>query len=431
MTATEAPVPTPGRGEHSAAAVYLVGSLTVVALAAIAAWMIVRHTVPPWAAVLPPILAGLGTFLLGRELARTTRLTHELAERETRLNSIIGSAMDAIITVDGDQNIVLFNAAAEKVFDCPAREAVGSPLDRFIPERFRQAHRRHVQRFGEAGATVRRMGGDLVLAGLRADGKEFPIDASISHVTVNAKKFYTVILRDVTGRQRAAEALDRSHHELRELYESMHQVREAERTRIARELHDELAQSLTAIKMDAAWIATRLAPEHGELVRKAERMKSVVDGTVAAVRRIAADLRPVMLDDLGFMAALENLTGEVSERAGIEIALDAEGDLDFAEPLATALYRMVQEALTNVARHAQARSAVVELRHEGERLRVRVRDDGRGFQPDAARKSYGVLGIRERARTLGGAARIHSPPEGGTIVDIDIPLAAREAKAAS
>jgi signal transduction histidine kinase len=288
-----------------------------------------------------------------------------------------------------------------------------------------------VRRFGHAGVTMRRMGGELVLAGLRSDGSEFPIDASISHVTIGEDKFYTVILRDITGRLRASADLEKSHAELRELYESMHHVREAERTRIARELHDELAQWLTALKMDASWIAKRLPREHEQLVAKAERMKSVVDSTVAAMRRIAADLRPVMLDDLGLVAALESLVSDLKARAGIEANLNAAGDqLDLGEPLATAVYRMVQEALTNVARHANASAVAVDAGVVDEKLRVRVRDDGTGLKPDPERKSFGLLGIRERARTLGGDAHIYSPPEGGTIVEIEIPLPSASTAAA-
>jgi len=330
--------------------------------------------------------------------------------------------MDAIITVDEEQKIVLFNVAAERTFGCPAAQALGTPIDAFIPLRYRAVHRDHVKRFGEAGATMRRMGGDLVLEGLRAGGEEFPIDASISHVTVAGRKFYTVILRDITARQQAAEALRRSNQELRDIYEQMHEVREAERTRIARELHDELAQWLTALKMDASWIASRLPADQAPLVAKAQRMKGVVDNTVAAVRRIASDLRPVMLDDLGLIPAVENLLYDLSERSGIAVGLQGDKDeVDLKEPLATAVYRMVQEALTNVARHSGASSVEVEV-HKTDTLRVRVRDNGKGLRPDPNHKSYGLLGIRERARTLGGRAEIYSPPEGGTIVDIEIPL---------
>ena len=357
-----------------------------------------------------------------RALVREREAQMQLEESERRLQSIIGSAMDAIITIDEEQKIVLFNVAAEKTFGCPAAQAIGAPLERFIPARYRAPHRAHVKRFREAGVTMRRMGGDLVLEGLRATGEEFPIDASISHVTVGGRKFYTVILRDITTRQQAADALKRSNQELREIYEQMHQVREAERTRIARELHDELAQWLTALKMDASWIASKLPAEHAPLVAKAQRMKGVVDNTVAAVRRIAADLRPVMLDDLGLVPAVEHLLYDLSERTGIVIGLKGDKDeIDLNEPLATAVYRMVQEALTNVARHSGASSVEVEVR-KTDSLYVSVRDNGRGLRPDPNHKSYGLLGIRERARTLGGNAQIYSPPEGGTIVDIEIPL---------
>jgi hypothetical protein len=375
------------------------------------------------------------TVILRDVTERQVALTREhedqrrLQESESRLQSIIGSAMDAIITIDEQQKIILFNAAAEKIFRCPAREAIGTSLERFIPERNRSAHAEFVRRFGEAGMTMRRMGGELVLAGLRADGEEFPLDASISHVTVGGRKFYTVILRDVTARQKAAEALNRSNQELREIYEQMHQVREAERTRIARELHDELAQWLTALKMDASWIASKLPPDLHALASKAQRMKGVVDNTVAAVRRIAADLRPVMLDDLGFIPAIENLLYELSERAGIVVGLHGDKEeIDLKEPLATAVYRMVQEALTNVARHSGASAVEVRVHTEADSLHLSVRDNGSGLAPDPNRKSYGLLGIRERARTLGGEARIYSPSEGGTVVEIRVPLQAYAAQ---
>jgi PAS domain S-box-containing protein len=354
--------------------------------------------------------------------------THSTAQRdeESRLHGIIQSAMDAIITVDEKQHVLLFNAAAERIFRCPAGEAIGRPLDQFIPQRFRSPHRSHIERFGATGTTMRRMGDQTVLYALRVDGTEFPIEASISQAIVGGLRLFTVILRDITEREKAAAELERSHAKLLELYAAMHEVREAERTRIARELHDELAQWLTALKMDLSWLAARLPEKSGPLASRAGKMKSVLDTTVAAVRRIAADLRPVMLDDLGMVPAIEHLLHEFSGRTGILVSLDVDAEgVEFRDPLATAIYRMLQEALTNVARHAQASQVQVAIRLDDARLLVSARDNGKGIGAGAlsSGKSHGILGIKERAQTLGGQANIYAPAGGGTLVEITVPAA--------
>jgi len=339
--------------------------------------------------------------------------------------AIVESAMDAIITLDERQQVIVFNAAAERIFQCQAADALGSPLDRFIPERFHAAHRDHVRRFGATGATVRRMGSDTVLYGLRADGKEFPIEASISQVTVRGKKLLTVILHDISARVAAAEEIARSQRQLRDLYQQMHEVREAERVRIARELHDELAQWLTALKMDVSWLAGQLPREDGRMREKVERMKGIVDSTVVSVRRIASDLRPAMLDDLGLVPAIEHMLHEFSQRTGIVVGMDANAsEVEFRDPLTTSVYRMIQEVLTNVARHARATEVRLVIRVKGDELTVSARDNGIGIggaQLNSG-KSFGILGIMERARTLGGGANIYSPEKGGTVVEITVPV---------
>ncbi len=351
---------------------------------------------------------------------------HQSADQSSQLHGILQSAMDAIITVDEQQRIVLFNAAAERIFHCPAAQAVGKTLDRFIPERFRTAHRAHVGGFREQGMTTRRMGDETVLHGLRANGEEFPLEASISRVETGGHELLTVILRDITERKRAHDALEETHRQLHELYAAMHDVREAERMRIARELHDELAQWLTALKMDVSWFASRLPRAEKPLVDKAEKMKQLVDAMVGSVRRIAADLRPAMLDDLGLTPAVEHLVHEFSQHTGIVVSLDLDASaVEFKDPLVTAIYRMVQEALTNVARHAQATEVRVSVRVAGERLKVAVGDNGKGIDAEALNKekSYGLRGIRERAHTLGGTASIRAGTQGGTLVEIEIPAA--------
>ena len=144
--------------------------------------------------------------MLGAVTGRQS-LEQQLTASESRLNGILQSAMDAIITVDDWQNIVLFNEAAERMFLCPATEAIGQSVGRFIPQRFREAHHQHVDTFGNSGTTSRRMGVLGTITGLRANGEEFPSEASISKIAVGGKKYFTVILRDISDRQRIEQQL--------------------------------------------------------------------------------------------------------------------------------------------------------------------------------------------------------------------------------
>jgi len=150
------------------------------------------------------------TAVLGATASRRA-MEEELLVSQLRLQSIVDSAMDAIITVNERQNVVLFNQAAEQMFGCSDQEAIGQPLDRFLPMRSREGHRHHVHAFGEGGVTSRKMGQLGTVMGLRSNGKEFPIEAAISHISIEGKKYYTVILRDITDRQRVVEELQRQH----------------------------------------------------------------------------------------------------------------------------------------------------------------------------------------------------------------------------
>lgn len=150
-------------------------------------------------------------------IEREAQTARELLVSKLRLEGIIQSAMDAILTVDDRQHILLFNQAAEQMFRCPAREAIGQPLEKFIPARFRQAHHDYVEGFGRSGVTSRRMGQLGTVVGLRSDGEEFPLEAAISHITVEGKRFYTVILRDITERKRAEQLIKQSEERYRRL----------------------------------------------------------------------------------------------------------------------------------------------------------------------------------------------------------------------
>ena len=352
----------------------------------------------------------------GRDIAR---------ESQMRLQGIVDSAMDAIISIDAQQHITLFNRAAERIFGYESREVLGHRLDLLIPARFHRGHHRHVETFGGTGVSSRPMMAQRIVTALRKSGEEFPIDASISQNEIRGQRFYTVILRDVSMRERTRHELAQAREDLRELSVASRTAREQENSRISRELHDELGQNLTSLKMDLAWLEANVPAGDERVVRTLAGMRSVLDSTVAATRRISADLRPLLLDDLGLLAALEWLAEETTRRHGFTVDLavdDASGAL--SEPLASHLYRIVQESLTNAGRHAAAQHVRVSLRSIGREVHLDVRDDGRGLAPDDLQKkgSFGLVGIRERVYILAGSVEIRGDPGHGTDIHVRLPI---------
>ncbi len=508
-------------------------------------------------AVVTSVFFGLITLSLAHQLRVDEELKTVLTESEERLQAIIQSAMDAIITVDEQERIVLFNAAAQQIFRCPGAEAIGADIGRFIRGQLLQPQPEYSAEFDDAGAPMRKLGQHLALAGVRADGAEFPVDASVSQVLLHGARLYIVILRDVTERKqieaalrdnerryrtlfskatdgillldtqgnivdvndsfarmhgytvdemlqmslrnldtaetqalapdrvtrifqgetigfeveqyhkdghvlpldvaasaididgklyalafhrditerrRAEQALKRSQQELRGLSKAANEALEAERRRTARELHDELGQSLTALKMDLESLRSALPPSQPDLGERVRSMHVLLDGTIAATRRIAADLRPLMLDDLGLAAALDWLTHNFSTRTGIATDLIIDDTVaQVPEPIASALYRITQESLTNVAKYAQATTAEIRLERDGEWVQLLVRDNGRGIQAadQDKRGTFGLLGIRERVTLLGGEVAIKGESGQGSEVRARIPLAAAGAQEAA
>ncbi|MDL2338335.1 MAG: PAS domain S-box protein [Pseudomonadota bacterium] len=473
--------------------------------------------------------------------------------------SALRASQEAVVIVDEQQRVVLFNPAAQRMFDCTEASALGSDLSRFIPERYRRAHAAHVRDFDGSGAIERPMRGRAPICGLRANGEEFPAQATISRVEVpgasGPRHYFTALVRDLTrehdlkaeidsltdkmqsifdlapiaiwitdgdsivyanpvctelfaapdrtslvGRsiytllqpdshapvrrkmakvwssnapvslvheqiarldgtsrhvdiamatlpcpdrtvlqmvitdvsRRTQERLDleRSRRELQRLSANQVDAREAERRHIARELHDELGQRLTSLKMELSSIGRA---RRGKPDDRIGAMLEMVDDTVASVRRIASDLRPMMLDDLGLNPAIEWLARESARRIGIEITLDL---VELAEPMnetmTIAVYRIVQEALTNVARHAKARRVSISTKRVGHELLLSVEDDGIGFPAESSGRdgSHGLIGIRERAHILGGRFTYGNTPSGGAQIVVALPLGAVEAGAA-
>lgn len=223
-----------------------------------------------------------------------------------------------------------------------------------------------------------------------------------------------VFRRDVTARQTAAAALASSREELRRLARAREEAVEAERARIAREVHDDLGQSLTVLGIELAWLGGRLRSKAAR-ERAAEARRLVAEVT-DRVRRIASELRPPLLDSGGLAAAVDWHAHDICRRVGLDCAVDVaaleSSTATTGAEARTALYRAIQEALTNVARHAGARRVEIRARRDRGSLVLEVADDGRGFDPAAPTRGLGLVGMRERVGHLGGRLEIGSSPAG-------------------
>jgi PAS domain S-box-containing protein len=239
---------------------------------------------------------------------------------------------------------------------------------------------------------------------------------------------YVGVIMDVTERRLADERQRRSHEELRALSESLRAVREEESTRIAREVHDKVGQALTALQMDVAWLGKKAAPsgtlESENLAAKLRSMAELIDQTIAAVQRIATELRPAVLNGLGLEAAIEWYVREFEKRTGIACRFRSDfGAAPIDSERSTAVFRILQEALTNVARHSGSTRVEIRLIADMDRLRLEIEDDGRGIPEDRLDVigSLGLLGMRERARSLGGDLSIGRASPSGTVITLTIP----------
>lgn len=230
---------------------------------------------------------------------------------------------------------------------------------------------------------------------------------------------------DRRERQRAEEKLRKSLEQLRALTTYLQYVREEERTRIAREVHDELGQALTGLKLDMSWLAARLARNAKPVKAKVKTMVDHIDETIQTVRRIATELRPGILDSLGLVAALEWQANEFYSRTGIPCNVVAAVDDSQLQPqFATVFFRIYQETLTNIIRHAKATQVDVRLAEEGGALVLTVKDNGRGISEEeiANTRSIGLVGMRERAMLIGGEITLQGSPGKGTMVTLRVPL---------
>lgn len=228
----------------------------------------------------------------------------------------------------------------------------------------------------------------------------------------------------------ATDEIRNSREQLQALSNHLHNVRESEQKRIALEIHDELGQALTGVKMGVRWLSRQITEENGGLKRgeitgKLDELSKTIDATVSSIRRIATELRPSVLDDFGLVAAIEWQIQEFERMVAIPVTLRSEIEqLEIDPGVSTAVFRIFQEALTNIARHSEASTVEVSLRAKGPDLLLTITDDGIGVKLDELRnkRSLGILGMMERARLAGGDVQIEPAKGGGTDVKLRVPL---------
>lgn len=345
----------------------------------------------------------------------------KLAELEALEASILEAMPNAVI---GLQNrlIVFANDGVETVFGWKAQEIIGKStriLYRSDKDHEDIAHLLY-------DVMERRRTASAEFPCRRKDGRE--IECAISAARIGKylqDKSIVVIFEDITERKQAKNELEHSREELRKLTAHLQSVREKERTLIARELHDEIGQLLTALNTETVLLSNKIPPEQKDLSERARNMSELINMTMQSLKRIYMSLRPGMLDHLGLSASIGWQAQEFEKRTGIPCRLKIHPeDMTLDPDLSTALFRIFQETLTNIARHADATRVRAQLKATAKKVQLIVKDNGRGITEEQRQKphSFGLLGIRERVASWGGDVTITGEERKGTTISVSIPL---------
>jgi two-component system sensor histidine kinase UhpB len=347
------------------------------------------------------------------------QMDRRLRDSEEKFRTLAETISTAILIFQ-DGCCVYANPAAERISGYPIEELLGMDYRALLnPEDHQPAMWESNDRDPGEEWT-----GNRTLRILNSRGEECWLDVARERFQYQGKPANVVTANDITERIRVERALNRSREELQALARYLQTVREDERTNIAHEIHDEFGQALTAIKLELHWIAEMHKAE-SQIKENLASVVSLTDTAIDMVRRVASELRPGLLDDLGLEAALKWQAQDFEDRAHIGCSLRWEaGNLDLNREITTALFRIFQESLTNVARHSEASHVNASLLIVKGWLVMTITDNGRGITHDelADHTSMGLLGMRERARALGGDLDISGEPGKGTTVQARIPM---------
>ena len=348
----------------------------------------------------------------------------KMEEEKDKLLRTIETTKEAINITTPDAIMIYTNDAMDELFGYKKGELIGKHVSLLNAGLSRKAKKipEHI-----TDAIKKKGGWEGEIHNKRKDGTEFICLAKIGALTDKNGKIinYVSSQHNITERKWAEEEIKNSQSQLRNLTAHLQSVREEERTLVAREMHDVLGQALTAMKMDLSWLDNRLPKDQKSLLEKTKSMSKLADATLQTVKKISTELRPGLLDDLGLPAAIEWQAEEFQTRTGIkcEITVDPE-DIILDKDRSTAIFRIFQETLTNVARHAKATKVKVSLKEKAGKIELKVRDNGKGITEKQMSnpKSFGLIGIKERAYYLDGKVVIKGLQDKGTTLTIRIPL---------
>ncbi len=348
-----------------------------------------------------------------RDVDRHKRFEINVERVAQQWRATVDAASDAILMLDTSLRVLRLNRSAADLLQLNYAEALDHEVTALLASRLGL---RHDLGLAAALATGERREGDLWIARRRLwmRSQVAPIRDRGDGIAGAV-----LVLRDVTSQRRAEQRLVRSHDQLRSLSAHFQRAAEASRAELARELHDELGALLTALKLDLAWLESKLGPRAANLRERAHEAVKVSDLAVAAVRRISSELHPAVLESLGLPAAIEWHCRELQKRSDLEVRVEVPNEeLEIDDTVAIALFRILQEATTNVLRHARAKRLLVRLWMERGALALRVEDDGSGFDRRKlpTGRGIGLLGMQERAGMIGARVTIQSQPGRGTVV---------------
>jgi PAS domain S-box-containing protein len=387
---------------------------------------IVRHKEPSfwdqykWYVGGAALVFVIQTFLLAALLVQ--RAKRQRADR--RFRDVIEANPTGMLVVGGDGKIVLANAHIETLFDYRKQELLGQDLEMLIPERFRGNHPRHREHYFEAPA-IRRLGAGRDLFGRRKDGSEFPVEIALSPIRTAQGLCVLASVTDITERRRSEDLLLSSKKELQSLAGKLLDAHESERRRIARELHDDLNQNLALLTVELELLGQQPPDSTARFAERVRMLSQRVRELSSSVHDLSYQLHPSKLGQLGLTAAVRGLCKELMQSHGLSIRFsESQVPSSVPEDTALCLYRIAQEALRNVVKHGRTDHAVVELSATSSLIRLRIADDGVGFDPAAVRENggLGLVSMRERLHLIGGDIEIDSRPSGGTRIVTRVPL---------